>query len=372
MTVKIREVQTKKDARQFVDVQFDIYKGNKFWIPPVRKAEIKALFPDTNPAYDFCKAKFWLAFKDDKCAGRVGAIINDLYNEKAGEKIGRFSRLEMIDDNEVCETLIGTAESWIKEQGMTGIRGPLGFTNLDNQGLLIEGFDHLPSIASVYHHPYYHEHIEKLGFEKEADWLEFRLTVGEVPEKGLKMNELVKQRYGLKVINFTRTKEMQPYTDKLFEILNEAFAELPYVSFLNDKMIAYYKEKYFSFINPHFVKLVEDKTGNIIAFIIGVPSLSEAMQKANGSLFPFGFIHILKAMKKPEVLDLMLTGVLPHAQNMGAPAIFFTELQKECIKRNVHYMETTGMFETNTKAITHWKSYEHIQHKRRRCYIKMF
>lgn len=369
MSVLIKEVKTKSDIKQFVNFQFELYKNNKFWVPPIKAAERKSLMPD-NPAFDFCDARFFLAYKNDKCVGRIGAIINKSYNEKVKQKFGRINRIEFIDDYEVSETLINTAIEWFREQKMEYVHGPLGFTNLDTQGLLIEGFDYLPSIASVYHLPYYKDHFEKFGFEKENDWVEFRLTITEEPfNKAKRGAEIVKKRFGVQVINFTSRAELKPYGTKMFEILNDAFQFLPYVSPLNDKMIKLYSNKYFSILNPRFIKIVI-KDDNPIGFFVGLPSLSKAMQKAKGSLFPFGFIHVLKALKKPETIDMLLTGVLQDFQNAGIAVILISELQNEMIKAGITTLETTGIFETNQNVITNWKNYEHIQHRRRRCYVK--
>jgi len=372
MTIEIKEVKTQADRKAFVNVQFEIYKGSEYWVPPLKKDEINAINPEKNPAHKYCDAKYWLAYKNGKCCGRIGALINHHYNEKVGEKMGRFNRLEFFDDRNVFEALMKTAEDWLKQKEMKGIHGPLGFSNLDPQGLLVDGFDHLPSVASVYHHPYYFPYLEDYGFEKENDWVEFRLTVSDIPEKGLKMVEMVKLRYGLKTLTFTNKNDIIKYLEKMFAVFNKAFAELPYMNELNSDMIYYYKKKYSGMINPKYVKLVEDKDSNLVAFIIGLPSLSRAMQKARGKLFPFGIFHLMKAMKNPEVIDLALTGVLPEAQSTGAPALFFSALQQQAIEKGVKYMETTGMFETNTKAIAFWKNYEHIQHKRKRCYKRIF
>ncbi len=372
MSVEIKEVKTKADAKQFVNVQFDIYKGSKFWAPPLKAGEMKSLFPETNPAFDFCKAKFWLAYKDGKCVGRIGAIINEAYNTKIGEKMARFSRLEFVDDAEVVSKLISTAEAWAKEQGMIGIHGPLGFANLDTQGMLVEGFDHLQSIGSVYHHPYYHQHIEKLGYQKEIDWVEFRLTVGQAAvDKANRGAALIQKRYGIEVVHFKKMDELLPHSDTIFSILNDGFSELPYVAPLTPKMMAFYKEKYIKLLNPEFVKMVKLK-GEPVGFIVGLPCLAEAMQKANGSLFPFGFLHILKARKGKDVMDQMLTGVKKEVMSTGAGVVLMAEIQKEMLAHGMKYIETTGIFETNTNAISNWKNYEHIQHKRKRCYRKMF
>ena len=372
MSITIKEVQSKQDIKQFIDIQFDIYKGNKFWVPALKKGEMESLMPEKNPAFEFCNAKFWLAFKDGKCVGRIGAIINKKEIEKTGVKLGRITRLEFINDYEVSSKLLETAEKWIKEQGMIGVHGPLGFTNLDHSAILVEGFEHLPSIASEYHLPYYKEHLEKLNYEKEIDWVEFRLTIPEIPEKALKLADTIKKRYNLTVKTFPSTKDIMPYANDMFDLLNKAFGELFAVVEFDEKMADFYIKKYIPMLNPKFVKLVFDIDKKLVGFIIGVPSLSEAMQKANGKLFPFGIFHLMKALKHPKVADLFLTAVEPQLQGMGLPAILITELQKSFIDNGVAHVETTGIIETNQKAITTWKNYEHIQHKRKRCFKKLF
>ncbi len=367
---EIKEVKSDKDIHQFVKIPFVLYKGDPFWIPPIKKDEFNQLKPETNPSYEFCDAKFWIAAKDGKLIGRIGAIINHDYNKKIGKKMGRIARVEFIDDDEVSAELFKTAENWLKEKGMEAVHGPLGFNNLDIQGLLIEGFDYLPSIASTYHKPYYKEHFEKLSYTKENDWVEFRLTLIEkAREKASRGAELIKKRYGFEVLRFNSNKELHKYTNTVFKILNEAFQDLPYVSRFNDKLIKLYTSKYFKVLNPRFVRMVK-KDDQLIAFIVGIPSLSRAMQKANGKLFPIGFYHILKALKNPKVIDLVLTGVLPEYHNAGAAVVLFAELQDEMMKKGIDQMETTGIFETNHNVISNWKNYDHIQHKRRRCYVK--
>lgn len=368
--VQIKEVSSKKDMKQFVSFQFDLYKNDKFWIPPIIKDELKQLDPKANPAFDFCDTKFWTAWKDNKCVGRMGAIINHDYNTKVGEKLGRFSKVEFVDDVEVSGELFRVAEAWLKQQGMKKIHGPLGFSNLDTQGMLIEGFDFLPSIGSVYHKSYYKKHLDDLGFGKENDWVEFRLTLGEkAVNKGIRGAKLIKRRYGFEVVRFSTKAELKPYIKPLFQILNDAFQELPYVTKFNDKMIELYAEKYLKVLNPKYVRVVK-KDSDIVAFVIALPTLSEAMQKANGKLFPFGFYHILQALKQPKWLDLLLTGAVHEHQNSGTAVILFAEIQEEMMKQGITIMETTGIFETNHNVISNWKNYEHIQHKRRRCFIK--
>jgi hypothetical protein len=368
--IEIKEVKTNCDIKQFVDLPYELYKDDKNWVPSIKKDEIKQLKPETNPSMEFCDARFWTAWSDNKCVGRIAGIINHEYNKKTGENKGRISRMEFIDDKSVSMALFETVENWFREKGMTDIHGPLGFNNLDIQGLLIEGFDYLPSIASVYHKPYYRRHFEDLGYEKENDWLEFRLTLGEQAlAKGRRGAELIKKRFGFEVISVDSTKELKKYVQPVFKVLNGAFQELPYVIPFNARMIELVGDKYFKILNPRFVKIIR-KEDRVIAFVIGLPSLSEAMQKAGGKLFPFGFYHILKALKHPTVIDLLLTGVDPEFHTTGAAVILFAELQEEMMKQGITQMETTGMFESNHTAISNWKNFEHIQHKRRRCFVK--
>lgn len=367
--ISIKEVASSKDFKDFVNFPFELYKGNQFWIPPLKKDELKQLKPETNPAFEFCDAKFWTAWENNKCVGRIAAIINHNYNKKIGKKMGRFSRLEFVDNKEVSSLLIKTAENWLRDKGMEAVHGPLGFTNFDNQGLLIEGFDYLPSIASVMHYPYFQDHIENMGYLKENDWVEFRLKIEKVPEKASRLAEIIKNRNKLEVIHFKEPKEFRSYLKDVFVLLNSAFDELPYVSAFPDRLIDFYAEKYFKILQPKYVVVIR-KDGVMVGFIVGLPSLSKAMKKANGKLLPFGFYHIMKAMKRPEEMDLLLTGVDPHYQKMGLPAILINELQNSMIENGVKYVETTGMFESNMKGATHWKNYDHVQHKRRRCYVK--
>ena len=373
MSVTIQPCNTLADLKKFVQFPYDLYKGNKYWVPPMKKDELNSLQPATNPAFNHCDAQFWIALKDGKVAGRIGAIINNAYNEQVGTKLGRITRLEFIDDKEVSSGLLATAEAWIKDKGMEGVHGPLGFTNLDHQAVLIEGFDHLPSIASEYHLPYYKEHIEAAGYEKERDWVEFRLKLADsIPEKALKLNEMIKTRYKLNVIHFNTQAEMKEQANRAFDLLNSAFGDL--FSFVKmDKDLAdFYINKYFTILNPKFVKMIEDEDSNLIGFIISLPSLSEAMQKAGGKIFPLGWYHIMQALKKPKVVDLLLTAIHPEWQAKGVSAILITELQKVMFEHGVTHVETTGIIETNEKAISHWKNYDHIQHKRKRCFKKMF
>jgi GNAT superfamily N-acetyltransferase len=371
MAIEIIEAAKGRLLKEFVEFPYKHYKGDKFWVPPIKTDELKSLQAQTNPCFQFCEVNLWIAKENGKTVGRIGAIINNRYIEKTGERAGRFTRLEFTDSREVAQALTGAAEKWCAGKGCHRIHGPLGFTNLDHQAMLIEGFSHLPSIGSEYHKSYYRAHLEALGYAKEIDWVEFRLTIpAQISDKSIRVADAVMQRAGLQVKRFTKSSELQPWGNKLFKLMDLSFADLfSYVPF-NDEMIDFYVKKYMPILNPRFVKIILDKEGEMAAFIVGLPSLSEAFQKAGGRLLPFGFWHILKAYKKPKVIDLLLTGIHPKAQGMGYAALLITELQKTALENGIGYAETTGILENNMKAIQTWKNFEHIQHKRKRCFTK--
>ena len=370
MSLQIKTVKTKKQKRDFVDLPFEIYKNNPYWVPPLKSDELKNIEPDYHPALRFCSAAFWVAYRDGKPVGRLGAIINHKYNKKTGKKLGRFSKLEFFDDEEVFRQLMDTAVGWMKEKGMDTVHGPLGYTNLDNQGLLVEGFDYLPSVASVYHLPYYQKHIENYGFRKEMDWVEFRLTIGEkAVNKANRGAALLKKRFGFNVVRFQTKKEVAGYAEKVFDLLNQSFVSLPYVVPFDEETSRFYARKYLGIVDPQYLFFIE-KEREPIGFMLAVPSLSEALQKAHGKLFPFGFYHIRKALKHPRVIDFYLAGVKPEYEHTGAAVVLYAEVQNQMLKNGLNTVETTGEFETNHHAISNWKNFDHIQHKRRRCFIR--
>jgi GNAT superfamily N-acetyltransferase len=371
MAVEIKEVDSSKDIKDFVNFQFKLYKNETMWVPPMKMDEISGITAEKNPAFLFCDTKFWLAYKNKKIVGRIGVILNRRENRDSEKKVARFTRIEMINDLEVCKKLLETAELWSKFMGYEVIHGPLGFSNLDHSAVLIEGHEHLPSVASEWHMPYYKELIEKCGYEKEMDWVEFRLTLpDEIPEKVVKIADLVKTKMGVTVKSFNNSKEMLPYAEEMFSLLNVAFGDLFAFVHLDEKMRAFYIKKYIPILSAKFIKLIFDKEGVMIGFIIGLPSLSKAMQKAKGRLLPFGWWHIMQAYKECDTIDLLLTGMDPRLQGHGYAAILMVEMLAVAKANGAKWVETTGMIETNVKAIQNWKSYEHIQHKRKRCFIK--
>lgn len=370
MSIEIKEVNSKKILDDFIKIQLHLYKNNSYFVPPLIDDEKKALKKETNPALDFCEAKFWVAYKDGKAAGRIGAIINPLINKKNNEKAGRISRTEFIDDNEVVDILFTTAEAWLKSKGMEKVMGPLGFTNLDHQGLLIEGQEWMPAVASDYHLGYYQNHFDRLGYEKEIDWLEFRITFPkELPAKALRVEEMVIKRYGLELVEFETKAELEPYATDLFNVFNEAFTNLFGTFELPETLKQFYIKKYIPLLHPKFVKMVKHE-GKIAGFLVCVPSLSLALQKAKGKLFPFGWYHLKNAFENPTEVELMLTGIKPEVQKMGIVSVLMNSLWRTCDDYKIQFVETTGMLENNNVAIQMWKMFDHVQHKRKRCYTK--
>ncbi len=370
MSIEITEVTDKKTMKDFVNLPYRLYKENKFWVPPIKAGEKESLLPEKNPAFKFSKAKFWVVYRDGECVGRIGGIVNGLWIKKEGKNKGRITRPEFIDDTEVANALFGTVEKWLTYEGMESIHGPLGFSNLDHQGVLVEGHDWLPSFFSDYHFAYYQKHYEAYGFKKEIDWIEFRITFPEkLPEKSVKVGKLIMKRYGLKSLNFTSKKQLEPYKKQIIDLFDDAFAQLFGTYPFPPEMKQFYVDKYFPVLNPRYVKIILGKDDEIYGFAISMPSLSKAMQKAGGKIFPFGWWHIHKALKHPTETDLVLTGVKPEYQKLGLVALLINELWRTANSDGVQFVETTGMLENNS-AIQLWKSFDHIQHKRKRCYMK--
>lgn len=371
MNVTIEEVVSRKKLKQFIKFPFKLYAKNRYWVPPLISGELSTLRKDRNPAFDYCEAKYWLACKNGEIAGRIAGIINQRSIDKWGKRLVRIGWVDFIDDAEVSAALFDVVEKWAKERGMEGTHGPLGFTDMDNEGLLVEGFDKMPTIANIYNYPYYAEHFEKYGYTKAEDWLQYIFNASQpIPEKVQRINNLILQKYNLKVFRFTSVREVLPRAKEVFEVLNAAFVNLYGFVPLTEKEIDYYIKQYFSFIKPEFVCFIADATDKIIGFGISMPSLSKAMQKAKGRLFPFGFIHVLRALRKNDVIDLYLNGVLPEWQNKGVHSLYYSELNKSYIRHNIKTAISNPQLESNVNAISAWKDYEKEFYIRRRCYQK--
>jgi hypothetical protein len=371
MSVEIREVTDRKGLRAFIEFPDHLYKNNPYFVPPLHFDEEATLRKDKNPAFDYCEARYWLAYRDGKVVGRVAAILNNAYIEKWKNRYMRFGWIDFEDDSAVVDALMKTVETWAREKGMAAVHGPLGFTDLDHEGMLVEGFDQLGTLATIYNYPYYPTLLEKAGYKKDIDWVEYKIKIPEsVPEKLEKLAAIVQKRQSLTVVQATKPKQILPYAKELFELINDAYSDLYGVVPLTEKQIAYYTKQYFSFIRTDFVCLITDKAGKLAAFGITMPSLSKALQKAKGKLFPFGFYHILQAIRKNDLGDLYLVAIRKDLQGKGVNAMMMYELTKSYIKNKIEYAESNPELETNKQVQALWEFYSAHPHKRRRCYIK--
>ncbi|MBC8414814.1 MAG: hypothetical protein ISS80_07380 [Candidatus Cloacimonetes bacterium] len=371
MSIVIKEVISKRELKKFITFPDKLYAGNKYWIPSLHSEEMNTLHKDKNPAFDFCDVKYWLAYKDGKIVGRIAGIIVTRYINKWKNKYARFGWVDFIDDDNVSKALFDTLETWAKDKGMGAVHGPLGFTDLDPEGMLIEGFDELGTIVTIYNYPYYPEHLERLGYKKDIDWVEFEVKVPDkLPEKIKRIAAVVKKKNKLQILNATKSKDLLPYAKEIFQVINEAFEPLYGVVPLTEKQIDKYIKQYFSMIRPDFVSLILDEQNKIAAFGITMPSLSKAFQKAKGKLFPLGLFHIMKALKKNDRVDLYLVAVRPDLQGKGVNSLLFNNLFNTYKSNNIITAETNPELESNTKVQAQWKFFDRRQHKRRRCYIK--
>lgn len=371
MSLTIQEVTDKKGLAAFLDYPYRLYRNHPYFVPPLRFDEEATLRKDKNPAFDYCEARYWLAYRDNVVVGRVAAILNHAYIYKWKNKYLRFGWIDFENDPAILHGLMEKVEGWAKDKGMVAVHGPLGFTDLDHEGMLVEGFDQLGTLATIYNYPYYPDLLEKEGYAKDTDWVEYKITLPDaVPEKMEKIANIVRKRQGLTVVQAKKPKQILPYAKELFELVNSAYSELYGVVPLTEKQIAYYTKQYFGFIRTDFVSLIIDKEGKLAAFGITMPSLSKALQKAGGSLFPFGFYHILKAINKNDLGDLYLVAVRKDLQGKGVNAMLMYELTKNYIKNGIKYAESNPELETNKAVQSLWEYYTAVQHKRRRCYIK--
>ncbi len=369
MSVQIKTVSSKKEMKIFARFANKLYKGNKYYVPSMPMDDLNTFDKEKNGAFDFSEAEFYLAYKDGEVVGRVAAIINHKANDSWKVKQVRYGWIDFIDDLEVSAALLDAVVSFGKARGMTQIVGPLGFTDFDPEGMLVEGFDRLSTMALIYNHPYYPEHMKKHGYYKETGWVEYRITIPEeMPEKHVKYAELIKQRYNLKVRKLTRRQiKKERYGHKLFQLINDTYCVLYGYSLLSEKQIDQYVDMYLSIVDTKMLTFVENAEGDLIAAGISIPSLSEALQKCNGEIFPFGWWHLMKTMfwKKPDTLDLLLIGIRPDYQNKGLNSLVFMDLFANYKKLGFKYAETNANLETNAKVQAMWVPFEKELHKRR-------
>lgn len=369
MSIQIKTVSSRGEMKTFARFGNRLYKGNKYYVPSMPFDDLNTFDKDKNGAFEFSEAEFYLAYKDGKVVGRVAAIINHKANDAWKVKQVRFGWIDFIDDIEVSAALLNAVEEFGKAHGMTQIVGPLGFTDFDPEGMLVEGFDRVSTMALIYNYPYYPEHMKKLGYYKETGWVEYRITIPDaLPEQHVRLAELVKKRYNLKVRKMTvRQIKKENYGRKLFKLINETYCVLYGYSLLSEKQIDQYVDTYLSLVDAKMLTFVEDADGDLIGAGISIPSLAEPLQKCNGEIFPFGWWYLLKTMfiKKPDTLDLLLIGVRPDYQNRGVNSLVFVDLFENYRKLGFKYAETNANLETNVKVQAMWDPFEKELHKRR-------
>ena len=373
MAVEIKVVETKEDLKKFVLFGNELYKNNPYHIPVLVKDELETLDKDINPAFEFCEAVYYLAYKNGRIVGRIAGIINHRANEAWNQTHARFGFVDFINDNEVVDALFDAVAKWAKSKGMDMLHGPMGFTDMDKEGMLVEGFDRLGTMITIYNYAYYPKQLERIGFMKDQDWKRYIITIPDsIPERHVRISNLVSQKYGLSVLKFKTNKELIPYGPVVFELINKCYANLYGFSQLSDRQIQYYSKMYMPLLRPDFVTMIRrDKDEKIIGFGLALPNLSRALRKANGSLFPFGFIHLLRALKgRPRVVDLYLMGVLPEYQNRGVNALLFNDLIPIFRQSGAKFAESNPELETNMSVQLQWNYFERKHHKTRRAYIK--
>ncbi len=372
MAVEIREVLTKKDLKKWVDFPNKLYKNEKNFVPFLFDDEMATFTKAKNPAYEFCETKLFLAYKDNKIVGRIGGLINHAANKKWKTNSVRFTRFDFIDDYEVSKALFDKVVEYGKENGFTEIIGPIGFTDMDHEGMLIEGYDEFNMSVTFYNHPYYLEHMNKLKLEKEIDWVEYQLTVPtEIDPKLEKMSEFLQKRNNYKLVVYNDRKVLAKDAFEAFKVIDEAFSILYGSVPLTDKVIEKALADYVPIVNLKYICSIRDKDDNIAGFAVLVPSIAKALKKSNGRMFPFGMFRLLSALKgKNDTLEMYFIAVKPEHQKKGLPAILMHHLLKVCIENNIKYCETGPELEINADVQGLWKGFDARQHKRRRCFKK--
>ena len=373
--IKLVDKKNKQELKTFIRFNYELYKNNPYSVPDLYQDMLNTFNPKINAAFEFCEADYFLAYKDGKLVGRVAAFINKKANETWEKNEVRFGWIDFVDDLEVSKALLDTVEKWGKERGMATILGPLGFTDFDAEGMLIEGYDQLSTMATIYNYPYYPEHMGKLGFEKDADWVEYKIYIPEdgIPEKHRRISEIIMKKYDLRILKCKSSKMLaRDYGQAIFDLMNEAYAPLYGYSELSQGQIDQYIKMYLPIVDLRMIPLIVDREGKLIGVGISMPSLSIALQKAKGKLFPFGWFHLAKSLfiKRSKVLDLLLVAVKPEYQNKGVNALLFYDLIPVLHKMGFEYGESNPELEMNGKVQSQWSYFKREQHKRRRAYKK--
>lgn len=371
--VILKEVINKKDLKTFVSFANNLYANNEFFVHDLISDELNMFNPKKNPAYEYCETKLFLAYLDNKVVGRIAGIYNKAHIIKTNKKQLRFSRFDTIDNIEVTKTLFKGLEKWAIELGLDSMIGPIGFCDFDKQGMLIEGFEEMDMFVTIYNAPYYFEHLTQLGFVKDADWLEFQVFPPSEPNERLqKLTKAISAKYGFKFQKHNKRSELKKVIPDFFDIIQESYAHLYGVVPLTDKQMKMYIKMFYPLVNLDYFYDVRNKNNEMVGFGLLLPSLSNALRSCKGKLFPFGFIKILRALKKEKVLDCYLIGVRPEYQNRGVNAIVLNEAINTGIRNGIIRAETGPELEMNEAMKAQWKLFNVRQHKRRRCFVYNF
>ncbi|RPG71584.1 MAG: N-acetyltransferase [Flavobacteriaceae bacterium TMED120] len=371
--IEIREIESRRELVDFVHFPFQLYKGNPYWVPPIVKEELEMLDKKVNPVFNNALAHYFLAYKDGEIVGRIAAFINWIEIKELKKSKVRFGWFDVIDDLEVTKKLIDAVVAIGKQHQMTAIEGPMGFSNMDKAGMLTKGFEELNTMITWYNAPYYSEHLEKITFTKQAEWVEYEIKISsfqDSPEKVKRFSKLILQRYQLKILDFKSHKEIVPYVEQMFDLLGKTYDKLQTFVPIQEYQIAHYKERYLPFVHPDYIKCIVDSDQDLIAFAITMPSFSKALKKMNGKILPWGFFHLFKARYFNNRASFYLIGVRPDYQNKGITAIIFNEMQKTFNKHGVTIVETNPELVENNAIQKLWRNYEHRQHKRRVTFTK--
>jgi len=372
-TVVVQEMRGTRGLRRFIDFPYHLYAGAPNWVPALRSEELSTFHPKKNPAYAFSQAKFWMAFRDGKPVGRIAGIVNQRHINKWDQPYARFGWFDFIDDPAVSAVLIETVEKWARSQRLTALHGPLGFTDLDREGMLIEGFNEMGTLATHYNFPYYSQHMQSAGFVKDTDWVEYEIIIPDkLPERITKLADTLKKRYGLRLVEFQCKQDLLNYADAVFELLDDAYSHLYGTTPLSREQVQFYIDQYFGFVNLDFVPVIVDANDDLVAFGITFPSLSRALRKARGRILPFGFVPLLQALRRNDKGDLYLVAIKPSYQGKGINAILMARMVEVFNRFGITHAESNPELEDNLNVRTQWKNFEHRQHKRRRVFIKHF
>ncbi|MDE6574983.1 MAG: N-acetyltransferase [Muribaculaceae bacterium] len=374
MSVYVHPIAADPDQlSQYINFSVNLYRDAPCYVPPLYIDQLATLTPEKNPAFDFCEACSFMAWRNGEPVGVITAIENKAANEKTGRKQMRFGFMDFIDDKEVVDELFDAVAEWGRNRGLTEMVGPVGFTDMDPEGMLIEGFDEMGTMATIYNYPYYRDHMERMGFVKDADWVEYRITVPDaVPEKHARIAEIVRRKYNLKVVKYTSKKKIkEEYGHAIFDLVNEAYADLYGFVPLTERQIDHYIDQYLGVLRLDDVVLIADSDDKLVALGISMPSLSQALRKSGGKLFPFGWWHLLKAIRgASDVVDLLLIAVKPEYQNKGVNALLFADLIPRYNANGYRFAESNVELEGNENVQKQWEYFERRQHRRRRAWIK--